>query len=168
MSNLSIYQEKILSLAAKNKKIIALKDFNRSFEMRNPMCGDEVKVRIKLVEDKIIDISAVVRGCALCEASAGLVVVLFKNKNVPDEKFLNEYYDIMDKTIVTKGNEGCLFQNKMYETEDVQVKDISGAGDTFLAGLVVEYLKSNDIVKSIKFAQECTKIVVQKHGVSTI
>ena len=74
----------------------------------------------------------------------------------------------MDKTIVTKGNEGCLFKNKMYPTEDVQVKDISGAGDTFLAGLVVEYLKSNDIVKSIKFAQECTKIVVQKHGVSTI
>ena len=28
---------------------IALEDFNRSFEMRNPMCGDEVKVRIKLV-----------------------------------------------------------------------------------------------------------------------
>ena len=91
MNNLSIYQEKILGLAAKNKKIIALKDFNRSFEMRNPMCGDEVKVRIKLVEDKIIDISAVVRGCALCEASAGLVVELFKNKNIPDERFLNEF-----------------------------------------------------------------------------
>ena len=91
MNNLSIYQEKILSLAAKNKKTIALKDFNRSFEMRNPMCGDEVKVRIKLVETKIIDISAVVRGCALCEASAGLVVELFKNNDVPNEKFLEEF-----------------------------------------------------------------------------
>ena len=91
MNNLSIYQEKILSLAAKNKKIIALEDFNRSFEMRNPMCGDEVKVRIKLVETKIIDISAVVRGCALCEASAGLVVELIKNKDVPDKKFLYEF-----------------------------------------------------------------------------
>ena len=98
MNNLSIYQEKILGLAAKNKKIIALKDFNRSFEMRNPMCGDEVKVRIKLVEDKIIDISAVVRGCALCEASAGLVVELFKNKNVPDEKFLNEFLSWLENT----------------------------------------------------------------------
>ena len=57
MNTLSIYQEKILSLAAENKKVIALKDFNRSFEMRNPMCGDEVKVRLKLVETKIIDIS---------------------------------------------------------------------------------------------------------------
>jgi len=53
---------------------------------------------IKLVEDKIIDISAVVRGCALCEASAGLVVELFKNKNVPDEKFLNEFLGWLENT----------------------------------------------------------------------
>ena len=76
--------------------------------------------------------------------------------------------DILDKTIITKGNAGCLFQGKIYSTEDVPVKDISGAGDTFLAGLVVEYVKTNDIIKAIAFAQECTKIVVQKHGVSTV
>ena len=96
MNNLSIYQEKILSLAAKNKNIVALKDFNHSFDMRNPMCGDEVKVRIKLVETKIIDISAVVRGCALCEASAGLVVELFKNKDIPDENFLEEFFSWLE------------------------------------------------------------------------
>ena len=96
MNNLSIYQEKILRLAAKNRNITALKDFNRSFEMRNPMCGDEVKVRIKLVETKIIDISAVVRGCALCEASAGLVVELFKNKDIPDENFLEEFFSWLE------------------------------------------------------------------------
>ena len=79
-----------------------------------------------------------------------------------------ENSNVIDKTIVTKGNEGCLFQGKIYPTEDVPVKDISGAGDTFIAALVVEYIKSNDIIKAINFAQECTKIVVQKHGVSTI
>ena len=76
--------------------------------------------------------------------------------------------DIINKTIITKGNEGCLFQGKIYPTEDVEVKDISGAGDTFLAGLVVECVRTNDIIKAINFAQECTKIVVQKHGVSTV
>ena len=76
--------------------------------------------------------------------------------------------DVFKKTIVTQGNKGCLFQDKIYPTEDVQVKDISGAGDTFLAGLTVEYVRSNDIIKAIDFAQECTKIVVQKHGVSTV
>ena len=76
--------------------------------------------------------------------------------------------DIINKTIITKGNEGCLFQGKIYPTDDVPVKDISGAGDTFLAGLAVEYIRSNDIIKAINFAQECTKIVIQKHGVSVV
>ena len=83
-------------------------------------------------------------------------------------KFFINNNAILDKTIVTKGNEGCLFQGKIYPTEDVRVKDISGAGDTFLAGLVVEYVRTNDIIKAIIFAQECTKIVVQKHGVSVV
>ena len=83
MNDLSIYQEKILSLAAENKKSNAIEDYNRSFEVKNPMCGDEVKVRLKLINNQIEDISAIVRGCALCEASAGLVVKLFKNNRIP-------------------------------------------------------------------------------------
>ena len=75
---------------------------------------------------------------------------------------------IIDKTIVTKGNKGCLFQDTIYPVENVPVKDISGAGDTFLSGLVVEYVNSKNIIKSIEFAQKCTTKVVQKHGVSTV
>ena len=73
-----------------------------------------------------------------------------------------------DKTIVTRGKFGCDYQGKNYPTQEVSVKDISGAGDTFLSGLVVEYVRSQDIDKAINFAQECTTIVVQKKGVSTI
>ena len=76
--------------------------------------------------------------------------------------------DVIRKTIVTKGNEGCSFQGKIYPTEDVPVKDISGAGDTFLAGLAVEYVRTNDIEKAINFAQKCATLVVQKHGVATV
>ena len=66
---------------------------------------------------------------------------------------------IYNNTIITKGSKGCLFKDKLHPTESVPVKDISGAG---------EYVRTNDIVKAITFAQQCTKIVVQKHGVSTI
>ena len=84
-----------------------------------------------------------------------------------NEKFFKDN-DIINKTIVTQGNKGCLFRGEIYPTEDVPVKDISGAGDTFLAGLAVEYVRTNDIMKAINFAQECTEIVIQKHGVSTV
>ena len=85
-----------------------------------------------------------------------------------NKEFLDNNEGFLDKTIVTCGDKGCLFRGDRYSVEKVPIKDLSGAGDTFLAALVVEYLKSNDIVKSINFAQECTTIVVQKHGVSTI
>jgi D-beta-D-heptose 7-phosphate kinase/D-beta-D-heptose 1-phosphate adenosyltransferase len=73
-----------------------------------------------------------------------------------------------NKTIVTRGKYGCDYQGKNYPTVDVPVKDVSGAGDTFLSGLVIEYARSKNIDKAIQFAQECTTIVIQKSGVSTI
>jgi D-beta-D-heptose 7-phosphate kinase/D-beta-D-heptose 1-phosphate adenosyltransferase len=76
--------------------------------------------------------------------------------------------NLSDKTIVTRGKYGCDFKGVNYPTKEVPVKDVSGAGDTFLAGLVVGYLKTKDYKKAIEFAQECTTIVVQKSGVSTI
>ena len=75
---------------------------------------------------------------------------------------------LQNKTIVTRGKYGCDYQGKNYPTIDVPVKDVSGAGDTFLAGLVVEYIRSKNIEKAIQFAQDCTTLVVQKSGVSTI
>ena len=91
MNTLSIYQEKILKLAAENKKSFAIDHYNCSFNMKNPMCGDEVQVRVDLINKKINNISAIVRGCALCEASAGLVVQLFKNNSVPHNDFMKEF-----------------------------------------------------------------------------
>jgi len=75
---------------------------------------------------------------------------------------------LQNKTIVTRGKYGCDYQGKNHPTIDVPVKDVSGAGDTFLAGLVVEYVRSKNIDKAIQFAQECTTIVIQKSGVSTV
>ena len=75
---------------------------------------------------------------------------------------------LFNKIIMTRGKYGCDYQNKNYPTQEVPVKDLSGAGDTFLAGLVVEYVRSKNIELAISFAQECTTIVVQKSGVSTI
>ena len=78
------------------------------------------------------------------------------------------YPQLEEKIIVTKGREGCEHKGITYSTKEVPVKDVSGAGDTFISGLVYEYVKSGDMDKSIKFAQECTTIVVQKTGVATV
>ena len=72
------------------------------------------------------------------------------------------------KLIVTLGENGALYNNKIIPTNKVQVFDVSGAGDTFIASLVTKYLISNNLEKSIKFANICSSIVVTKSGTATI
>ena len=76
--------------------------------------------------------------------------------------------DLCNNLIITHAHKGCEYQNKIYPVEQVAIKDMSGAGDTFISGLVCEYVKSYDIIKAIKFAQECATKVVQKVGVCTV
>lgn len=75
---------------------------------------------------------------------------------------------IFQKTIKTCGEEGCYFLNKRFPVEQQEVIDVSGAGDSFLAGLVIEYSRSLDIEKSIKYANECASRVVSQKGVTIL
>ena len=57
---------------------------------------------------------------------------------------------------------------KTYPVEEVEVKDTSGAGDTFVAGLCCKMIETNNHDLSIGFANECATQVVQKRGTSTL
>ena len=49
----------------------------------------------------------------------------------------------------------------------VEIKDTSGAGDTFIAALVANYVRTKKIDIAIKFANACATTVVQRKGVKT-
>jgi len=72
--------------------------------------------------------------------------------------------------IMTQGPEGAILnREKVFGIEkDHPVRDLSGAGDTFLASLVVEYLKNNDIEAAITFANKCSAWVVTQKGVVSV
>lgn len=98
-------------------------------------------------------------------------------KNVKFIKINNHEYsrsekhitpDLEDKIIKTSGEDGCYYQGVRYPVEQQDVIDVSGAGDSFMAGLIIEYSKSLDIIKSIKFANQCASKVVRQRGVSVI
>lgn len=70
--------------------------------------------------------------------------------------------------IVTAGEEGASWNNKIFPTQRCDVFDVCGAGDTFMAALVFEYLQTKSFEKSIKFANKCARLVVQKFGTYTL
>ena len=85
-----------------------------------------------------------------------------------NEEVLSNNPYLSNKVITTLGPKGCRYKDKLYPTQKVPVKDVSVAGDTFLSGLVYDFIKTKDIESSIQFAQKCTTVVVQQPGVSII
>jgi sugar/nucleoside kinase (ribokinase family) len=55
---------------------------------------------------------------------------------------------------------------KLIPTEKVQNADVSGAGDTFVAGFTVKYIESTNIEESIQWANYCSGQVVKEKGVT--
>lgn len=75
----------------------------------------------------------------------------------------------LSKIIVTQGDSGALYIDKntetLYSTKKIHIRDVCGAGDTFMAALAVRYIETHDIATSIHYANECAGSVVSKFGV---
>ena len=100
-----------------------------------------------------------------CEAASFIKINNFEFEKT---EYSTRSLDIDNKLVVTYRDKGAKYLEEWFPVEKVKIKDVSGAGDTFLSGLVSEYLLTEDIRKSIVFAQQCATVVVQKSGVSTI
>ena len=89
--------------------------------------------------------------------------------NLPEYNMNKNY--TYDNVIVTDGKNGADYikTGKNYSVkEEVKVSNVSGAGDTFLAGLAYEFINTKDIEKAIEFANDCASKVIQERGVTTI
>ena len=68
-----LYQERILGFARATRGMAPLDEHTHEASVSNPTCGDRVDIRLKIENGTVIAASAAIRGCALCEAGAGLL-----------------------------------------------------------------------------------------------
>ena len=101
----------------------------------------------------------------------GPIIIDSKKTNLPDKCYIKvndlEYDKLetkSDNVIITKGGKGTEYQGKTYPAEKVNVFDVVGAGDTFLAALTYGYLKYNSIEEAIPFANKAAAIAVSHTG----
>lgn len=85
------------------------------------------------------------------------------------EQYGAKYDEWKDNLIVTMSERGCMYKEKRYSVDtSIEVRDLSGAGDTWMASFAYKYTENSDVDESIKFANDNATLVVQKRGVSTI
>ena len=72
-----------------------------------------------------------------------------------------------EKFIVTLGSKGAMHDDVVYPSSNPQdTIDVSGAGDTFVAGFSLKYYKTKNIKDSIDYANNICANVVNKKGVA--
>lgn len=146
-----------LSLVDYDYEIIVISDYDKGFLSETDIqeiCSNHSNV--------FIDTKKVLGPWA--DNAAFIKINDYEYKN--SEKTLTD--NLKNKIIHTMGSNGCEYREIRYPVRKVEVKDVSGAGDSFMAALVVKFYETKDIVQSIKFANECASRVVKQKGVTII
>ena len=72
----------ILKIASNTDNHKVLKDHTHHSKLKNPICGDEMQVSVKVVKDKIVDFGYQCQSCIYCQASVSLLSRNSINKTI--------------------------------------------------------------------------------------
>jgi len=80
----------------------------------------------------------------------------------------NKNFSSFKNIITTLGSKGSTYNKVLYPVLNTKKTiDVSGAGDTFTASFILKYYETEDVPKSMTFANEMSSKVVSKRGVTT-
>jgi nitrogen fixation protein NifU and related proteins len=92
----NLYREVILDhyKNPRNKGTLEPADF--SYEDTNPLCGDEIRIDLRVEGDRVSDIKFSGRGCAISQAAASILTEMVANQLLDEVKALTKD-DLLDE-----------------------------------------------------------------------
>lgn len=90
-----LYQQIILDHNRSPRNFRELDDANRAAEGYNPLCGDRIKLYVRVADDVIEDIGFQGSGCAISQASASLMTSAVKAKSTTEAEELFQAFHQM-------------------------------------------------------------------------
>lgn len=85
-----LYKEVILDHNQHPHNHGSLPDATHSFEDLNPLCGDRVRMELKIENGIVSDVKFTGRGCAISQAAASMLTDEIKGKSVDEIKHIDK------------------------------------------------------------------------------
>ena len=118
MSDLSdLYQEVILDHNKRPRNCYVMDCATRTADGHNPLCGDIVKVYLRIEGGVIEEISFQGHGCAICTASTSMMTESVKGKTVEEAK---ELFDVFREMLTGVAQEQGVELGKLQVFEGVR------------------------------------------------
>ena len=79
---------KILQIASNTENNKIVKNHTHNAKLKNPICGDEMEIRLNVKDEKILDFGYHCKSCVYCQASVSLLSRNATNKSIINLKSL--------------------------------------------------------------------------------
>lgn len=141
------------------------KVINRCHEENIPLCITPVSApKIKKLPQKLHGVTWLIANKDEAEAMSGMTI-----KN--DDDFFKAAELIMskgvEKVVITRGDKGLIYVTKdesgKLRPPHVTVVDVTGAGDSLVAGIMFGHLKGLNTEDSCKIGISCSSLTLQSH-----
>ena len=113
----------ILKIASNTENNKIIKNCTHSSKHKNPLCGDEMQISIKIEKNKILDFGYQCKSCIYCQASVSLLSRKSINKSLENIKKITNIADnfFEDKTLKFPG-EWSTF-NRLFNEKNISRKE---------------------------------------------
>jgi len=74
----------ILKIASHTENHKVLADCTHKSKLKNPLCGDEMQISLKIVKNEIVDFGYQCKSCIYCQASASVLSRVSVKKSIND------------------------------------------------------------------------------------
>ena len=113
----------ILKIASNTDNHKILKNHTHNSKLKNPICGDEMQISVKIVKNIIVDFGYQCKSCIYCQASASLLSRNTINKTVLHIKNLLKVAEtFFDKDEAIFSKEWSVF-NKIFNKKNIARKE---------------------------------------------
>jgi len=85
-----LYREVILDHYRNPRNKGTLDPADYSYEDTNPLCGDEVRIDVRVADDRVADIKFSGRGCAISQAAASILTEMVEGRPLTEVKALTK------------------------------------------------------------------------------
>ena len=113
----------ILKIASNTENHKILDNFSHSSKQKNPLCGDEMLISLKISNNKILDFAYQCKSCIYCQASVSVLSRVSINNKIDKIKKLVSFTETFfsdDKNTFPK--EWKIF-NKLFNKKNVSRKE---------------------------------------------
>ena len=91
----SLYQQLILEHYRNPRNKTELPDKTVEIHMRNPTCGDEIRLQLRIEDGRIADARFVGQGCSISQAAVSMMTQLVKGRSLDEADGVAERFTAM-------------------------------------------------------------------------